>query len=65
LKKNSFVNAVKKYVSEDEAEKLTKTPDSVVKKEVLGSKVTGQVERSSRMPHASSTMRRLLRGLKQ
>lgn len=43
LKKNSFVNAVKKYVSEDEAKKLTDNPNSVVKKEVLGSEVLGQV----------------------
>ncbi len=43
LKEISFVDAVKKQVSEEEAKKLMDDPGSVEKKEVLGSDVAGQV----------------------
>ncbi len=39
---SSFVEAVKKHVSEEEAEKLTKDPGSVDKKEAAGSGLTGE-----------------------
>lgn len=43
LDNHSFIEAVKLHVSEDEAKKLTDTPSSVVKKEMLGSNVSGEI----------------------
>ncbi len=43
LESNSFVEAVKKHVSKEDAEKLTKDPASVEKKNVGGQMLTGDI----------------------
>ncbi len=43
IKNSSFVEAVKKFVSEDEVKKLEEDPDSVLQKDVVGSELTGQI----------------------
>ncbi len=43
IESSSFVEAVKKFVSEEEAKKLDEDPDSVLEEKVLGSEMASQI----------------------